>query len=51
MACADAITSLETAFLEALSSTATFERQRRVVLVLFDRDGAQIAKFAQTDWD
>jgi putative lipoprotein len=50
MACADATTSLETAFLDALSSTATFERHR-VVLVLFDRDGAQIAKFAQTDWD
>jgi putative lipoprotein len=50
MACADGTTNLEAAFLDALGSTATFERHR-VVLVLFDRDGAQTAKFAQTDWD
>jgi putative lipoprotein len=50
MACGDSITSLETVFLDTLSSTTTFERHR-VLLALFDREGAQIAKLAQTDWD
>jgi heat shock protein HslJ len=50
MACPDAITNLERILLDALSSTAAFERHR-ATLALFDHDGAQIAKFAQTDWD
>jgi heat shock protein HslJ len=50
MACPDAVSNLERTFLDALGSTAAFERHR-ATLALFDRDGVQIAKFAQTDWD
>jgi heat shock protein HslJ len=50
MACPDAIMDLERTFLDALSSTAAFERHR-ATLTLLGYDGTQIAKFAQTDWD
>jgi heat shock protein HslJ len=50
MTCPDTIANMEAAFVEALRSAARFEKQR-AVLALINRDGTQVAAFAQTDWD
>ena len=50
MTCPDTIANMEAAFVEALRSAVGFEKQR-AVLALFNRDGTQVAVFAQTDWD
>jgi heat shock protein HslJ len=50
MTCPDTIANMEAAFVEALRSAVRFEKQR-AVLALFNRDGKQVATFAQTDWD
>ena len=50
MTCPDTIANMEAAFVEALRSAVRFEK-KRAVLALFNRDGTQVAAFAQTDWD
>jgi heat shock protein HslJ len=50
MACAEPITTLETAFFSALEGAKTFRRDK-TKLVLFNASGQEQASLIQTDWD
>ena len=50
MSCPRPIADLETAFFSTLESAKTFRRDGEV-LVLFDQNGSEVARLAQTDWD
>ena len=50
MACSGPGMDLEKAFLAALETARTFQREDRS-LILFDADGEEQVRFIQTDWD